>query len=115
MSVDGFHRAFNDRLGVAAFVRPPRKGAPLLVLFRRSSTTAASVPKPRPGVGNVVQVGDRVENLVPQSGRDSPVDEEGLRLIPWTNADGERESVLDITVSRIEVLGSFSQQHMSAA
>ena len=83
--------------------------------FWRSSTTAASVPKPRPGVGNVAQVGDRAENLVSQSGRDSPVDEEGLRLTRETNTAGERESALDITVSRIEVLGSFSQQHMSTA
>jgi len=43
------------------------------------------------------------------------VDEEGLRLTRETNTAGERESALDITVSRIEVLGSFSQQHMSAA
>jgi single-strand DNA-binding protein len=111
--MDGIRCAFLGRLGDDAIVRYTREGTPLV---RFSAAAFDSRDGASAEWVNVAQFGQDAEELAAQLAKGSSVYVEGrLRLAQWTTADGERRSALDVTASKIEVLGVFSRQHASAA
>jgi single-strand DNA-binding protein len=101
--------AFSGSLGRDCEVRNTKDGKPWL-------SFPAVVDSDRgadefPAWIRVSKFGDNVEALAPRLTKGTQIYAEGsLRLSEWTGKDGEKKAGLNMTASRIEVLGEIGRR-----